>query len=125
MGHGTWPTKSTWAVQHFDRAYKIIVNPASDGICHHGLFDRMDYARFLKLRAEQKPAELPTPKIGTPDQLLFWSENYRVDEFSKKRPNDTLFREWDVLISILAEKLPTNAKVAVFPCASIQVPASE
>ncbi|MCH8295596.1 hypothetical protein IH992_31315, partial [Candidatus Poribacteria bacterium] len=42
-------------------------------------------------------------------------------DFYKKHPNDILFREWNTLINMLAEKLPANAKVAVFPCAGIQV----
>ena len=117
--------KAFWVRRHFDHAYTIAVNPASDGICYHGLFDRVDYARFLKQRAERKPMELPPPKIGTSDQLLVWSEHFPVDDFYKKHPNDILFREWDTLINMLAEKLPTNAKVAVFPCAGIQVLAEE
>ena len=47
--------KSFWARQYFDDAYTIALNPASDGICYHGLFDRIDYARFLKQRAEKTP----------------------------------------------------------------------
>lgn len=113
--------KSLWASELFDHAYTIVVNPASDGICYHGLFDRMDYARYLKRKAERKPTALPAPEIDTPDQLLFWSEHFPVDDFYKKHPNDILFREWDTLINRLEEKLPTTAKVAVFPCSSIQV----
>ena len=117
--------KAFWVRRHFDHAYTIAINPASDGICYHGLFDRVDYARFLKQRAEQKPMELPPPKIGTSDQLLVWSEHFPVDDFYKKHPNDILFREWDTLINLLAKKLPENAKVAVFPCGGIQVLAEE
>ncbi len=117
--------KSFWAIQYFDNAYTIAVNPASDGICYHGLFDQLDYARFLKQRAEKAPMELPPPKVGTPDQLLVWSEHFPVDEFYKKHSNDILFREWDTLINMLAEKLPQNAKVTAFPCAGIQVLAEE
>ena len=113
--------KSFWARQYFDDAYTIALNPASDGICYHGLFDRIDYARFLKQRAEKTPMALPAPKIGTPDQSLVWSEHFPVDEFHKKHPGDILFREWNMLVNALAEKLPQNAKVAAFPCASIQV----
>ena len=69
--------------------------------------------------------ELPAPKIGTLDQLLVWSEHFPVDEFYKKHTNDILFREWDTLIGMLADQLPTNAKVATFPCAGIQVLADE
>jgi nickel-dependent lactate racemase len=117
--------KAFWARGYFNDAYTIAVNPATDGICYHGLFDRVDYARFLKRRAEQQPMELPAPKIGTPDQLLVWSEHFPVDEFYKKHTNDILFREWNTLIGMLAEQLPSNAKVAAFPCAGIQVLADE
>ena len=113
--------KSFWARQYFDDAYTIALNPASDGICYHGLFDRIDYARFLKQRAEKTPMALPAPKIGTPNQSLVWSEHFPVDEFHKKHSDDILFRKWDMLVNMLAEKLPQNAQVAVFPCASIQV----
>ncbi|MCE2396790.1 hypothetical protein J4G02_19890 [Candidatus Poribacteria bacterium] len=68
---------------------------------------------------------LPTPKIESPNQALVWSENFPADEFYKDHPGDILFREWDVLVNMLAEKLPQNAKVAAFPCASIQVLAEE
>jgi nickel-dependent lactate racemase len=113
--------KSFWARQYFDDAYTIALNPASDGICYHGLFDRIDYARFLKQRAEKTPMALPAPKIGTPNQSLVWSEHFPVDEFHKKHSDDILFRKWDMLVNMLAEKLPQTAQVAVFPCASIQV----
>ena len=113
--------KAFWARSYFNNAYTIAVNPATDGICYHGLFDRVDYARFLKRRAEQQPMELPAPKIGTPDQLLVWSEHFPVDEFYKKHSNDILFREWDTLLGMLAGQLPSNAKVAALPCAGIQV----
>ena len=117
--------KSFWAQQYFDDAYTIAVNPASDGICYHGLFDRLDYPRFLKQRAEKTPMALPAPRIGTPDQNLVWSEHFPVDEFYKKHSDDILFREWGMLVNMLAEKLPQNVQVAVFPCASIQVAAEE
>lgn len=118
--------KAFWARGYFHKhAYTIAINPATDGICYHGLFDRIDYARFLKRKAEQKPMELPAPKIGAPNQILVWSEHFPVDAFYKKHSNDILFREWDTLINMLAEKLPAHAKVAVFPCSGVQVLAAE
>ena len=117
--------KTFWARQYFDDAYTVAVNPASDGICYHGLFDQIDYARFLKQRVEIAPMALPAPKIGTPDQNLVWSKHFPVDEFYKKHSDDILFREWDMLVNMLAEKVPQNAQVAVFPCASIQVAVEE
>lgn len=117
--------KGLWASRYFDRAYTVAIDPATDGICYHGLFDRVDYARFLQQRAAQPPAELPEPRIGTRDQLLVWSEHFPALEFPKKHPKDILFREWEPLLRMLAEKLPRDAKVAVFPCSGIQVEAAE
>ena len=50
-----------------------------------------------------------------------WSENFPVDEFYKRNPDGILFRDWDTLRNQLIEKLPDNARVAVFPNAAIQV----
>ena len=63
------------------------------------------------------------PKIHSPDQLLVYSEHFPVSDFYKKHSSDLLFRQWNTLVEALAEKLPKNPKVAVFPCAGIQVPA--
>jgi nickel-dependent lactate racemase len=116
--------KALWARRYFRKdAYAVAYNPATDGVCYHGLFDRMDYQRYLKSKAERKPMELPTPKIGDPKQLLVCSEHFPVDEFYKKHGDSILFRDWDMLIHMLAQKLPTDAKVAVFPCSGIQVEA--
>ena len=114
--------KSLWVRNYFDRAHAIAISPCSDGICYHGIYDGMDYARFLKQRASLEPMELPAPRIGEPDQLLVFSEHYPVEDFYREHSNYFLFRDWDTLIRMLAEKLPPNARVAVFPCASIQVP---
>jgi nickel-dependent lactate racemase len=117
--------KGLWAAHYFDHAYTVAIDPATDGICYHGLFDRVDYARFVKQRAAQPTAELPHPQLGTREQLLVWSEHFPALEFPKKHPNAILFREWDALLGKLAEKLPREAKVAVFPCSGIQVLAEE
>ncbi len=120
-------TKTFWAQRYFGDVYTIAVNPASDGFCYHGLYDLLDYPRYLRrrARAQETPMPLPTPKIESPSQALVWSENFPADEFYKDHPSDILFREWDTLVNLLAEKLPQNAKVAAFPCASIQVLAEE
>ena len=115
--------KALWPMRRFKNAYKVAINPATDGICHHGLFDRMDYAQFCKLRATQPQRELPEPKIEGPHQTLMWSEHFPVDDFYKRNPDGVLFRDWNALLDQLIEKLPANARVAVFPNASIQVPA--
>jgi hypothetical protein len=117
--------KALWPMRRFDHAYTVAINPATDGICYHGLFDRVDYARFQKQQAAQPAVELPEPQIGSRDQLLVWSENFPAAEFPKKHPNAVLFRQWETLLSALVQKLPSNAKVAVFPCGGIQVRAGE
>ena len=117
--------KGLWVRRFFKDTYTVAVNPATDGICYHGLFDRIDYARYEKQRAERQPLGFPVPQIGTPEQLLVWSEHFPVDEFYKKQSGHILFREWEPIVEMLAEKLPLDAKVAVFPCSGIQVPKRE
>ena len=118
-------SKAMWALSHFEKAYSMALNPASDGICYHGLFEQIDYARFLQQREERAQSELPTPQLGTQDQLHVWSEHFSVDDFYKKHPGALLFRDLDELIALFAEKLPTQAKVAVLPAAGIQVLAND
>ena len=113
--------KALWATHHFEKAYKMALNPASDGICYHGLFDEIDYARFIEQKAERTESELPAPQLGNQEQLHVWSEHFLVDDFYKKHPGALLFRDLEQLIALFAEKLPANAKVAVLPAAGIQV----
>ena len=117
--------KALWATRYFEKAYKIALNPASDGICYHGLFEEIDYPRFLQQQAERTPSELPPPELGTQDQLHVWSENFLVDDFYKKHPDALLFRDLYQLIALFAASLPAQAKVAVLPAAGIQVLAPE
>ena len=113
--------KALAALTYFENAYTVALYPASDSSCYHGLFDRIDYARYLRQRAEQVPPELPTPKIGRRGQLHVWSEHFLVDDFYKEYPASILFRDLEQLIQRLAEKLPARAKVTVLPVAGIQV----
>ena len=117
--------KALWATRYFEKAYKMALNPASDGICYHGLFEEIDYVRFVQQRTERTQSELPAPQLGTQDQLHVWSEHFLVDDFYKKHPGALLFRDLDQLISLFAGRLPSQAKVAVLPSAGIQVLASE
>ena len=117
--------KALWAARYFENAYKMVLNPASDGICYHGLFEEIDYARFLKQQAERTLYELSEPKLGDRNQLHVWSENFRIDDFNKKHSNGILFRDLEQLIQLFAEILPAAAKVAVLPAAGIQVLATE
>ncbi len=114
--------KALAALSYFESAYTIALYPASDGSCYHGLFDRLDYPRFLQQRAEQIPPEPPEHGIGRRGQLHVWSEHFLADDFYKEYPASLLFRDLEQLIQLFAEKLPSDAKVVVLPVAGIQVP---
>ncbi|RKU29321.1 hypothetical protein C6497_06365 [Candidatus Poribacteria bacterium] len=113
--------KALWAAGYFEKAYRMALNPACDGICYHGLFDQIDFARFQQQREEITPPALPEPKLGNQTQLHVWSENFLVDDFYKKHPDALLFRDLEQLINLFEEVLPPQAKVAVLPSAGIQV----
>jgi nickel-dependent lactate racemase len=117
--------KALWATRYFEKAYTMALNPASDGICYHGLFEQIDYARFVEQKAERTESELPPPELGTQDQLHVWSEHFLVDDFYKKHSGALLFRDLNELIDLYAARLPSDAKVAVLPSAGIQVLAEE
>jgi nickel-dependent lactate racemase len=117
--------KALWATRYFEKAYTMALNPASDGICYHGLFEQIDYARFVEQKAERTESELPPPELGTQDQLHVWSEHFLVDDFYKKHSGALLFRDLNELIDLFAARLPSDAKVAVLPSAGIQVLAQE
>lgn len=116
--------KALWPRQYFDHAYTVAVNPAVDGICYHGLGDLKDYARYLNDRAPELPPE-PELALGSQEQIHVWSENFRRDEFDHKVRNGVLCRDWDALMEQLGDALPERAKVAIFPCASIQILADD
>ena len=113
--------KALGALTYFENAYTMALYPASDSSCYHGLFDRIDYARYLRQRAEQIPPELPTPQIGHRGQLHVWSDHFLADDFYKEYPASLLFRDLQQLIQGFVEKLPARAKVTVLPVAGIQV----
>lgn len=116
--------KALAAFSYFENenAYTIALYPATDGTCFHGLFDRLDYKRYLQQKVERLPlAPSPEPKIGRAAQLHVWSEHFDRDDFYKEYPSSLLFRDLDQLIQLMAEKLPARAKVAVLPVAGIQV----
>ena len=113
--------KALGALTYFENAYTIALYPASDSSCYHGLFDRIDYARYLQQRVKQIPPELPTPQIGRRGQLHVWSEHFLADDFYKEYPASLLFRDLQQLIQQFTEKLPARAKVTVLPVAGIQV----
>ena len=113
--------KALAAFSYFENAYTLALYPASDGSCYHGLYDRLDYPRFLRQRAAQTPPEPPAPQIGRRNQLHVWSEYFLADDFYKEYPAARLFRDLDQTIQLFAEKLPTRARVAVLPAGGIQI----
>lgn len=117
--------KALWATRYFEKAWTMALNPATDGICYHGLFDQVDYARFRQQQEGKTQSELPAQQLGRQAQLHVWSEHFGVDDFYKKHPDALLFRDLGQLIQLFAEKLPADAKVAVLPAAGIQVLAED
>ena len=114
--------KALAAFSYFENAYTIALYPATDGSCFHGLFDRLDYKRYLQQKIDRLPTvPSPEPKLGRPTQLHVWSEHFDRDDFYKEYPSSLLFRDIEQLIQLMSEKLPASAKVAVLPAAGIQV----
>lgn len=113
--------KALWARPHFDHAYTVVVNPAVDGICYHGLFDRSDWGRFNAQRLARTPMPDPEPVLGRRDQALIWSTNFPVHDFPRKHPKDILVRRWETVIDLLRPAVPAQANVAVFPASGIQL----
>jgi nickel-dependent lactate racemase len=113
--------KALWPRQHFTQAYTLVVNPAVDGICYHGLFDRMDWGRFRADMAKRAPMSVPEVVMNGREQSLLWSENFPIHDLSRKLPNTQLVRTWETAIDALRTRLPENAVVAVFPCSAIQI----
>ena len=114
--------KSTWPVELFKNAYKVVINVASDGILYHGLMHKMDYGRFLRLREKASKADIPPqPSIKSREQTIMLSENFPADGFYERSKDGALFTEWDVLVRELRRVCP-RGKVAVIPCSAIQLP---
>lgn len=114
--------KALAAFSYFENAYTIALYPATDGSCFHGLFDRLDYPKYVRQKIERLPSKpTPEPKLGRQSQLHVWSEHFDRDDFYKEYPSSLLFRDLEQLIRLMAEKLPSNAKVAILPAAGIQV----
>jgi nickel-dependent lactate racemase len=114
-------SKALWARRYFEQAYTVVVNPAVDGICYHGLFDAIDWGRFNSQRVARLPLPDPVPTLGGRDQALIWSEHFPVHDFARKQPKDILVRRWETVIDLLRPAVPAQAKVAVFPASGIQL----
>jgi hypothetical protein len=113
--------KSTWAAGVFEDAYKVMVNAASDGILYHGLSNRMDYARHLKLRAEAEEPCIPSEPAISKEHMVMFSEGFKPEDYYRRNPDGALFSTWDALMARLTQVCPAG-RAAVIPCSSIQLP---
>ena len=115
--------KSMWPSGIFKNALKVVINPASDGIPYHGMGNRMDYKRFLRMRAnEPEPTNIPEKvEIKSKDTFVLLSKNFPKGEFYKRYSDGAMFDNWGEIIDQL-KKLYDKANVAVMPTPSIQLP---
>jgi len=115
--------KSTWPVELFPQACKIVLDEACDGIAYHGLIDRSDYITYCRLKAKgSKLPESETMPHTARTGLLFVSTGFPAEAFQRDYPHGALFRSWRSAIHELETIMPT-AKVVVLPCAPLQIPA--
>lgn len=113
--------KSAWPIALFERAYKVMLNPATDGILYHGLSDEMDYARHLMLREQSAADPPPPPEIRSTEQMIMVSEHFPPADFYRVHPDGALFASWESAVDALLQVCPTGS-VVVLPCAPIQLP---
>jgi nickel-dependent lactate racemase len=113
--------KSLWPRDLFPNAYHVVIDPCTDRVWYHGLTLGMDYARFLRIEAQRSPTPpQPRPAIMRHGQMITWSEGYPPHEYYKRYPTDVLYASWDELVSDL-ERVCPHARVAVIPCAPLQL----
>lgn len=118
--------KSLWARSLFTKnPYAVVLNPASDGIFYHGLHQRLPWPQYLMRKAEAEAVADADAVVGGPENLIVVSEHFLASEFPIRHGDGVLFRRWEPAIEQLAEKLPTDATVAVFPSAAVQILARE
>ncbi|MBC8230490.1 DUF2088 domain-containing protein [bacterium] len=114
--------KSMWPSGVFKNALKVVIDTASDGISYHGMGHRMDYKRYLRMKAnEPEPTNIPEKaEIKSKDTFVLLSSNFPKGEFYNRYSDGALFDNWEEIISQL--KLYNKANVAVMPTPSIQLP---
>lgn len=114
-------SKALWCRRHFPNARFVVVNPAVDGICYHGLYDRIDWKRFSAQMDARQVVEDLAPELGGHEQAIIWSEHYSMHDFPRKHPHDLLVRKWETVLQLLEPTLPGRATVAVFPTSGLQL----
>ena len=115
--------KSLWPSGVFKNALKVVIDPASDGILYHGMGNRMDYKRFLRIKSDEpQPTNIPEKvEIESKDTFVLLSSNFPKGEFYNRYSNGALFENWEDIIDQL-KKLYDKANVAVMPYSPIQLP---
>lgn len=105
-GKGSWPLKSVK-----DGGIKIITSAATEGYGYHRL--------FLKNR---RP--LAERTFDNSDMVLF-SPNLIADEAYRVFPKSSIFfsKWYELMDEIMPRCDEKNTKVAIYPCATIQIPA--
>jgi len=114
-------SKALWCRRLFPKARFLVVNPAVDGICYHGLFDRIDWKRYSAQMAARQVIEDARPEVGGLEQAIIWSQHYSAHDFPRKQPDDILVRTWEHALELLRPVLPDQATVAVFPTSGLQL----
>jgi nickel-dependent lactate racemase len=118
-------SKALWCRRYFPNARFVVVNPAVDGICYHGLYDRIDWKRYSAQMAAREVIEDVRPELQRQEQAIIWSEHYSAHDFPRKHPNDILVRKWETVLELVKPTLPERATVAVFPTSGLQLLARE
>jgi len=114
--------KSTWPLEVFANAYKVVINGACDGILYHGVSDKMDYRRYLGTRGKRPKVDVPkTPTITSKGQMIMLSEHFDPQDFYRQNKGGALFTSWDALVKALVGVCP-KGKVAVIPSSPLQLP---
>ncbi|MDP3062153.1 MAG: lactate racemase domain-containing protein [Chloroflexota bacterium] len=114
--------KSTWPLEVFTNAYKVVINGACDGIFYHGVSDKMDYCRFLETKDKRPKVEAPVaPAITSKGQMIMLSEHFAPQDFYRHNVGGALFASWDALVAALRGVCP-KGKVAVIPTSPLQLP---
>ena len=115
-------SKSAWPLEVFDKAYRVTISAASDGIPYHGLGEGMDYRRYLAQKQKASAVSVPgRVEVTSKDQFIMLSQNYSAADFYGRFENGLLFTDWRTLIGQLEHCQP-RATVAVLPCSGIQLP---
>ncbi|MFC1717602.1 lactate racemase domain-containing protein [Candidatus Poribacteria bacterium] len=107
-GKGSWPLKSVK-----DGGIKIITSAATEGYGYHRL--------FLKHRSQ------PTERTFDNSDVVLFSPNLIADEAYRVFPKSTIFfNKWyELMDEIMPRCSAKDTKVAIYPCATIQIPQTD